>query len=111
MNRREFLKKGVLTGGALVIAPSFVFTQTRTARKIIIISAGLAGLAAGYELSKYGHQITILEAQNRVGGRVLTLREPFAENLYIDAGASRIPRNHELTLKYISEFNLPLAPF
>ena len=111
MNRREFLKKSLITSGVLTLAPSFIFSQTKTPRKIIIIGAGLAGLSAGYELSKYNHQITILEAQNRVGGRVLTLREPFAENLYVDAGASRIPQDHELTLKYIAEFNLPLAPF
>jgi monoamine oxidase len=71
----------------------------------------MAGLVAGYELSKLGHDVTILEARTRPGGRVHTLREPFADGLYAEAGAARIPENHNLTLKYVKEFALPLEPF
>jgi monoamine oxidase len=71
----------------------------------------MAGLVAAYELSKLGHDITILEARSRPGGRVYTLREPFADGLYAEAGAARIPENHDLTLKYVKEFGLPLEPF
>ena len=71
----------------------------------------MAGLVAGHELSKLGHDITILEARTRPGGRVHTLREPFSDGLYAEAGAARIPDEHELTLKYVKEFDLPLEPF
>lgn len=71
----------------------------------------MAGLSAGYELSKLGHDITILEARKRPGGRVFTLREPFADGLHAEAGAARIRDNHKLTLKYVKEFDLPLEPF
>jgi monoamine oxidase len=66
-------------------------------KRIVIIGAGLAGLVAGHELKRLGHEPTILEAQNRVGGRVYTLRN-FAPGLYAEAGAMRIPRTHDLTL-------------
>ncbi|MGH2446071.1 MAG: flavin monoamine oxidase family protein [Candidatus Limnocylindria bacterium] len=79
-------------------------------RRVIIIGAGLAGLAAGYELDRQGHDVVILEAQNRVGGRVHTLRS-FAAGLYAEAGAMRIPRAHDLTIRYCEEFDLPLRPF
>jgi len=71
----------------------------------------MAGLVAGYELSKLGHNITILEARTRPGGRVFTLHEPFADGLHAEAGAARIRENHKLTLKYVKEFDLPLEPF
>jgi len=79
-------------------------------RRVLIIGAGLSGLVAGYELDKKGYDVTILEAQSRPGGRVLTLRQ-FDEGLYSDAGAARIPRDHDLTLRYVSEFSLSLLPF
>jgi monoamine oxidase len=71
----------------------------------------MAGLVAAYELSKLGHDVTILEARARPGGRVHTLREPFSDGLYAEAGAARIPDNHDLTLKYVKEFGLQLEPF
>ncbi len=79
-------------------------------KRVIIIGAGMAGLVAGYELARAGHDPLILEAQNRVGGRVYTLRT-FAPGLYAEAGAMRIPRVHDLTLGYCDHFGLPLRPF
>jgi monoamine oxidase len=71
----------------------------------------MAGLVAAYELGKLGHDVTVLEARMRPGGRVHTLREQFADGLYAEAGAARIPDSHELTLKYVKEFGLALEPF
>lgn len=80
-------------------------------KKVIIVGAGLAGLSAGYELLRAGHEPVILEAQQRVGGRIYTMREPFARGLYGEAGAMRIPRSHELTMAYIDKFRLPMSDF
>ncbi len=79
-------------------------------KRVIIVGAGMAGLVAGYELARAGHDPLILEAQNRVGGRIYTLRR-FAPGLYAEAGAMRIPRVHDLTLGYIEHFGLQLRPF
>jgi monoamine oxidase len=84
---------------------------TGPSRKVLVLGAGMAGLVAGYELAKLGHDVTILEARLRPGGRVHTLREPFSDGLYAEAGAARIPDNHDLTLRYVKEFSLPLEPF
>jgi monoamine oxidase len=80
-------------------------------KKVIVIGAGMTGLVAAYELLRAGHEPLILEAQSRVGGRILTLRDPFAPGLYGEAGAMRIPRSHSLTMAYIEKFNLPIFPF
>lgn len=73
--------------------------------------AGLSGLVAAYELTQAGHDVTVLEAQMRPGGRVLTLREPFSDGLYAEAGAARIPDNHDVTLHYVKHFGLTRVPF
>nr|MDQ3553284.1 FAD-dependent oxidoreductase [Chloroflexota bacterium] len=83
---------------------------TRGRRRVVIVGAGLAGLAAGFELKRQGHEVVILEAQNRVGGRIHTLRS-FAPGLYAEAGGMRIPRVHDLTLRYCDLFGLSMRPF
>ncbi len=111
MKRREFLKAGFLSATGLVFAPTFSFAQVSAApRKVLIIGAGLSGLVTAYELDKLGFDVTVLEAQARAGGRILTVRD-FDENLYAEAGAARIFHDHDLTLKYVNEFRLPLVPF
>src|SRR5262245_40696095 len=79
-------------------------------KRVVVLGAGLAGLVAAYELKQQGHDVIVLEAQNRVGGRILTCRD-FAPGLYAEFGAMRIPRSHDLTLKYCTKFNLPMKPF
>ena len=59
-------------------------------KRVIIVGGGVAGLVAAFELLRQGHEPLVLEAQNRVGGRIYTLRD-FAPGLYAEAGAMRIP--------------------
>ncbi|WP_289139163.1 flavin monoamine oxidase family protein [uncultured Brevibacillus sp.] len=84
---------------------------TSSPKRIVIVGAGMAGLVAGSLLKEAGHHVTILEASNRVGGRVFTVRSPFYDGQYIEAGAMRIPSTHQLTMEYISKFRLPLNDF
>ena len=110
INRRQFLKRSALTAAGLTLSRSAFAFAGVAPQKIIIIGAGMAGLSAAYELTQLGHDVTILEARARPGGRVQTLREPFSDGLYAEAGAARIPDNHDLTLKYVKLFDLPLEP-
>lgn len=113
INRRQFIKRSALAGAGLALARSNAFggiIVRPAGKKILIIGAGMAGLVAGYELTQLGHDVTILEARTRPGGRVQTLREPFSDGLYAEAGAARIPTNHDLTLKYVRLLNVPLEP-
>src|SRR5262245_53604484 len=92
-------------------APADTRIEQRGNRKrVLILGAGLSGLVAGYELLRAGHEITILEAQMRPGGRVLTLRDPFSDGLIAEAGAGRVPANHDWTHRYIRDFDLVTVP-
>lgn len=73
----------------------------------IVIGAGLAGLAAAYRLSKKGWQVVVLEAQGRLGGRVLTHRfKNDAPDLVCELGAEWIGEDHTRMLALCHEFGL-----
>src|SRR5215510_1312067 len=118
ITRRDFLFRSALAGAALSHAALDISAVTRIhprrngpGKRIVVIGAGLAGLSAAYELSQAGHDVTILEARARPGGRVQTLRDFFSDGLYVDTGATRIPDNHDFTMHYVKQFRLELEPF
>jgi monoamine oxidase len=53
--------------------------QIRRGTKVIVVGAGLAGLTAAVRLKEMGAKVSLIEARNRVGGRVLTIRGAFAQ--------------------------------
>jgi monoamine oxidase len=85
--------------------------KTARPQKVLVLGAGMAGLTAAYELLRAGHDPLVLEAKSRVGGRIETLREPFEQGLYAEAGAMRIPAAHTLTMHYVNQFGLSTSPF
>jgi monoamine oxidase len=85
--------------------------KTKTPKKIIIIGAGMSGLVSASLLKQAGHNVTILEATDRVGGRIYTLRGDLRDGQYLEAGAMRIPHTHLLALEYIKKFKLPVNRF
>ena len=123
LTRREFIRQSMLlaVGMALVSCEDNqvetdhdspgALSGTQLSKRVVIIGAGISGLVAGYELTRAGHDVTILEARNRVGGRVFTLRTPFSDGHFADAGAARIPLDHEMTIGYADHFELTLDPF
>ena len=120
MKRRAFLRQSALSTIAASLTASSIKTfaaeqeplkREGAPKKIVVIGAGLAGMSAALELVQAGHDVTILEARLRPGGRVYTMREPFSDGLYAEAGAMRIPDTHDLTLKYAKLFDLSLDSF
>jgi monoamine oxidase len=87
------------------------FQHTSKPKHVLILGGGMAGLVAASLLKRAGHAVTVLEGNNRIGGRVYTVREPFTCGNYLDFGAMRIPGSHQLVFEYIKQFNLPVNRF
>jgi monoamine oxidase len=78
--------------------------------KVIIVGAGLSGLVSGLRLQEAGHEVVILEARDRVGGRVLTIREGFEDGQFADVGAMILYEGQTNILELCERFDLEVTP-
>jgi monoamine oxidase len=106
-------------------AENFSVPRNSAGASVVILGAGIAGLVAAYELQSAGYRVTLLEAANRIGGRVWTIRggdkiaqtgrpdqrAMFDPGLHFDAGAARIPSTHRVMLGYARRFGVPMEVF
>jgi hypothetical protein len=76
--------------------------------RIVVVGGGLSGLAVAHGLSKLGREIIVLEADERPGGRILTLRKPCSNGLYVEAGAKHVVGDPDL-LAFIRDMGVSLA--
>ena len=107
MNRRNFLKNSTAATTGLLLPISLAASPKKTSKKVVVLGAGLAGLTAAWELVQAGHEVIVVEARNRSGGRVLTLREGFSPGLTAEAGGMSFNDNYFNLLRYVKLFNIP----
>jgi monoamine oxidase len=137
VSRRGFLQRvGMIGGSAAVLAALDAWDMSIASaqnappalsgsgrgKHIVVIGAGVAGLAAAHELGRLGYKCTIIEARQYSGGRVLVARHGFSSQelggekqhcefdagQYFNLGPMRIPYTHRSTLHYIREFGVPV---
>ena len=104
VNRRGFLAGG---GSAAIIAGAAPRSAWgRTSHDVIIIGAGLAGLAAAKRLEDAGLNCMIVEGEGRVGGRLRTLRDlPGAP----EAGGIQVGRGYKLLRGIAETLKVPIV--
>ena len=107
MQRRNFIHRS-LTGFPLLLSvpqllmacatdqDDVIIPVTANSKTVLVIGAGISGLAAAKKLKNKGFNVTVLEAQEKVGGRTTTDRRL---GIAFDAGASWIhgPKGNPIT--------------
>ena len=73
--RRRFLQAGAASAAAIALGMQTKLSDAQTAgNTVVVIGAGIAGLAAAAKLKAAGLTVTVLEARGRIGGRIWTDR-------------------------------------
>ncbi|HEY7169264.1 MAG TPA: FAD-dependent oxidoreductase [Vicinamibacterales bacterium] len=79
-----------------------------TGVSVLVAGGGLAGLSAAYDLMNAGAQVTVIEARDRVGGRVFTARDGFAESQHAEVGGDMIDEDQHEIRSLAGEIGVPL---
>lgn len=110
-DRREFLKITLAASAGLLLsgAPSFARTGTLRGvgrgRRVTVVGAGFSGLACAYELLSAGYEVTVLDARDRIGGRVLSFNDMVSGKV-VEGGGELIGSNHPTWVAYAKKFGL-----
>ena len=104
---RDLSRRDALKLAAAAVTLPVARLQARAPKRVIIAGGGIRGLCCGYELMKRGHDVVVLEASERTGGHVFTVRD-----IWTTASTRTAAREHftqpgyERYWGYVREFNL-----
>jgi monoamine oxidase len=108
--RRQFLAAGLAaTAGVISGCTTQARPEASTKHRVAVVGGGLAGLTAATALRSSGWDVVVLEARDRVGGRVHTLYDPFSDHLHLEAGGESIDDNHHHIQALARHYHLALS--
>jgi monoamine oxidase len=104
ISRRDMMKRSLAAAAGLLLSERVIGAQAKAGR-VVVVGAGFSGLAAAYELSRAGYEVTVVEARNRVGGRVISFSD-IVPGKNVEGGGELIGSNHPAWVGYAKQFNL-----
>ncbi len=105
-SRREFLRATAAAGAALLLSNRALAAARGVApKRVVVVGAGFGGLACAHELRAAGYDVTLVEARDRVGGRVLSFND-FIPGRTVEGGAELVGSNHPTWVAYAEKFGL-----
>jgi monoamine oxidase len=107
--RRQFLKASLAASAGLLLSARPISAMTRlglaSGKRVVVIGGGFGGLACAFELKSAGYDVTVVEARNRVGGRVVSFSD-FVPDKTVEGGGEFIGSNHPTWVGYKDRFHL-----
>ena len=107
---RRHLLHGGLAAATAVAAATFTregaLAQQRGRSPILVVGAGISGLTAAYRLRQGGVRADIIEATNRVGGRIRTVSKVAGTAISADLGGEFIDTGHTTLISLATELGL-----
>ena len=101
---RQMSRRAFVAGLGASFAPMRFAAANR--QNVVVVGAGLAGLAAAYELVEAGQDVTVIEQSMRAGGRVKTVRDHFADDAWVDVGGQTTGALYANFFYYAGSFGL-----
>jgi monoamine oxidase len=110
ISRRDMIQRSLAATAGILLSDRFggaLGAQARAGR-VVVIGAGFSGLVAAYELSQAGYDVTVVEARNRVGGRVISFSD-MVPGKVVEGGGELVGSNHPRWIRYAERFKLTLV--
>ena len=105
LSRRDFL----LGASSLALVPP-VAHGLAAEQRVVVVGAGLAGLAAAYDLMQAGVDVVVAEQAERAGGRIKTVRDVFDDGAWVDVGGQTSGPGYANFFYFATLFELEMEP-
>src|SRR5437762_7195070 len=106
-DRRAFLQATLAASAGLLLSTRAggAVRTAMGAKRVVVIGGGFGGLACAHELKTAGYDVSVFEARDRVGGRVLSFSD-LIKGKNVEGGGELVGSNHPTWVAYKEKFNL-----
>src|ERR1700723_2562051 len=112
VNGRQITRRRLLStaavGAAAMALPQTARASSSSSADVLVVGAGFSGLAAARKIAKAGKSVIVLEARDRVGGKILN--KVLADGDITEAGGTYIGPTQTRMAALAQEYGVPTYP-